>query len=229
MNGLLTLFRSMNRWALAAGLGAALGLGAPMIASAQDDAGVMGAERGRGHGRGHHGRGMRHRFGRMAEELGLTPAQQEQVRGVMSRAREERRALRDLPPEQRGPAMRQMRQRTRGQLEQILTPEQQTRARALRQQHGEQRMGRRLEHMRERLGLSPAQEARIRAIFERARAERQRIAAGTAAGQARHDALSALRTRTRDAMRNVLTPEQQARLGNGRGHGRGHERGRGHR
>lgn len=235
MNGLLTLFRSMNRVALAAGLGAMLGLGSPLLASAQDDGGIS-AERGRGHGRagmgrhgrgrhGHHGRGMAHGLGRMADELGLSEAQREQVRAVMSRARDEHRAARELPPEQRRAAMQQARERVRGQLDQILTPAQRARAEALRTQHGAERAERRVQHMTERLGLTPAQQGRVRAILERARAERERIMAGNAAGDARRQALEGLRTRTRTQIRAVLTPEQQARMPeHGRGEGRGHGR-----
>ncbi|MCZ7681485.1 MAG: Spy/CpxP family protein refolding chaperone [Sandaracinaceae bacterium] len=167
----------------------------PLLASAQDDGGVAAERRGHGragmgrhgrghHGPGHHGRGMAHRFGRMADELGLSEAQREQVRTVMARVRDEHRAARDLPPEERRAAMQQARERVRGQLEQILTPAQRARAEALRVQHGAERIDRRIEHMTERLGLTPAQQGRIRGILERAQAERLRILAGNAAGEA---------------------------------------------
>ena len=78
MNGLISLFRSLNRYTLAAGLGASLALAGPALASAQDDGGAPSCEGRRGHGhRGHH-RCMH--FGRMAGELGLTDAQQARMR-----------------------------------------------------------------------------------------------------------------------------------------------------
>lgn len=224
MTGLIDLLRSMNRWALAAGLGATLAVGAPMVASAQDFGGAH-AEHG------HHGRGMgaRH-FARMASELGLTPAQETQIRTIMQQARAEGRALREQTPAgQRGQAMRQLHERVRNQIRGVLTPEQQARAVALRQQHAAERGERRIERMRERLSLTPSQEAQIRGIFENARAQRAAIAQqGQPGSEAQRNAMRSLRQRTHEAVRDVLTPDQQALLDqHGRGHhGRGFGRGR---
>lgn len=207
MNGLLTLHPSMSRWMLAAGLGAAVALGAPVRASAQDDGGTAWES-----GHRHHRRGMRAHWGRMADELGLTEAQRAALRGVMTRAREQRRGLRELAPEERWAAMRRLHEQVRAEMARILTPEQQARAQALREEHRARGVERRLEHMRERLGLTPAQERQVRAILERSRAEGERIRSTTEPGEARRAALRALHDRTREAVRGVLTPEQQAQL-----------------
>ncbi len=231
MTGLIQILRSFTKsTALAAGLGATLALGAPMIASAQGGGGVVQADHGhgRGHGRGFgHRRGggmMAHRFERMSAELGLTDAQQQQIRAVFQQARQERQALRQQAPEQRGQAMRELHQRVRDQIQGILTPAQQAQARALRAQHGEARGEHRIERMRERLGLTPEQETQIRGIFEGARNEREQIRQSQLAPEARQRMMQALGQRTRDAMRQVLTPAQQQQMQQHMGrhrHGRG--------
>lgn len=227
MNGLISLFRSLNRYTLAAGLGASLALAGPALASAQDDGGAPSCEGRRGHRGGHHGRHGGAHFGRMAGELGLTDAQQARMRNVMAEAREERALLRELAPEERRAAAQALHERIRGQMEAILTPEQRARAEALRAQHREERGERRLERMQERLGLSASQAAQVRTILERSHAQREQI---RASGEGR-EAMRALRERTQSAIRGVLTPAQQSQLDaqraerGERGH-RGHRGGR---
>jgi len=218
MTGLLTFFRSMNRFALVAGLGASVALGGPALASAQDDGGAYAREH-----RGHHRRGGAH-FGRMAGELGLTAAQQQQMRSVMAQAREERQALRELPPEERRAAAREMRQRMRAEMQAILTPEQQERARELRAEHRERRFERRIERMQERLGLSDQQASQVRGILERSQAQRARIRESSQSREDAREAMRALHQRTQNAIRGVLTPEQAAELESMREGRRGHGR-----
>lgn len=230
MTGLIDLYRSMKRFTLAAGLGAAVGLAAPMMASAQDDGGTP-SMRSRGH---HHGGFRRQgnmrgniagRIDRMIEELGLTPAQQARIQSVLAQAREERRGLREQGGRRGSPEAQAHRQRVHAQIEQILTPAQRARAEQLRQQHRQQHGERRLAHMRERLELTPAQEAQVRSIMTRTRAERERITQTTEAGSdARREAMRGLHQRTGEAIRGVLTPEQQARMGRRGGFGRGPRR-----
>jgi Spy/CpxP family protein refolding chaperone len=220
MIGLLDISRSVHRFALATGLGAAVALSGPVLASAQDDGGTPHHEwHGRGHGH-RHGR-MEAHFERMARELSLTPEQEAQIRAVLDEAREERRALRDQFREGRRDAARALHARVQSRIEGILTPEQQQRARELRARHREARMERRLEHMKERLGLTDAQAAEVRSILERSHAEHRRILESTERGSdARRSAMQALHTQTRDALRGVLTPEQARELESHRPFGR---------
>ncbi len=221
MNGLISLFRSINRYTLAAGLGASLALAGPALASAQDDGGAPAFEGRRGHGhRGHH-RGMH--FGRMAGELGLTEAQQARMRNVMAEAREERQLLRELAPEERRAAAQALHERIRGQMQAILTPEQRARAEARRAEHRERRGERRLERMQERLDLSASQATQVRTILERSQAQRAEL---RASGD--REAMRALRERTQSAIRGVLTPAQQSQLDAQRAE-RGERGHRGHR
>lgn len=205
MTGLSHVFRAFNRFALVAGLGASLALGAPLLAHAQDDGGRYAREHRQ------HRRGGGH-FARMGDELGLTAQQREQMRNVMQQARAERASLRELPREQRRVAARELRQRTRARMQSILTPEQQARAQQLRAERRERRGERRIARMQERLGLSDQQASQVRGILERSKAERQRIRESSQTREEAREAMRALHERTQNAIRGVLTPEQASEL-----------------
>jgi Spy/CpxP family protein refolding chaperone len=90
-----------------------------------------------------------------------------------------------------------------------------------------ERLERRLAHMKDRLELTDEQVALIRPIFERMRAERQRVR--DLPNEERREAMRALHEQMRTELEGVLTPEQLAeaetmRRGFGR-HGRHGRRG----
>ena len=77
--------------------------------------------------RGRHGRRGGPMIGRLFRELELTDAQKEQVQPILESARERRRALRELPREERPAAIEAVHAEVRAQLVPILEPEQLTR------------------------------------------------------------------------------------------------------
>ena len=73
---------------------------------------------------------------RIVQYLNLTPQQQSQLRPIMRGERQQLQAVKgdpSLTPEQRRERLKEIRQQTKGQVGQILTPDQQERLRQLRQ------------------------------------------------------------------------------------------------
>lgn len=206
--------------------------------------------------RGAHGRRGRHltpeqrrehaaaRLQRLADELGLSDAQRAQVREIFDARREARQNLRAQSEGRRG-ANREERQAIREafrqQMQEVLTPEQAERFRALREarraERGERRGARHAERfarMSERLGLSEAQQQAMREAFEARREASEALRAeAREAGpsEQRHQERQAIREAFRAQVREILTPEQleqfrEMRERRGR-RGRGHRGGRG--
>ncbi|MEC7524826.1 MAG: Spy/CpxP family protein refolding chaperone [Myxococcota bacterium] len=92
--------------------------------------------------REHAQRRIDRRVERMTERLELSATQQQQVRGILQGAAQQRRALHEqarLDGEAPREAMQALRERTRTQVQSVLTSEQQSRAAELREQRRERR------------------------------------------------------------------------------------------
>jgi Spy/CpxP family protein refolding chaperone len=92
------------------------------------------------------------RMERMTEQLNLTEAQQEQIRGLLDEQRQQRDAQRAA---------------VRERIDAVLTPDQL----ALRDQQMEQRQTRKLDRMAERLDLTAEQQEAVTALMQEKRAD----------------------------------------------------------
>lgn len=207
-------FKTILRpFALAAGLGAAVGLAGPATtASAQDAPTAERGERGRrGHARGNHGhRGRRGMMRRAFAQLDLTDAQRAQIRTIRQTARAEGRALRASNDRA---ALRGHRQAVRAEIRSVLTPAQVERLGEMMQQRAANRVNRRVTRMTERLELSPTQAQQLTGILRGASSQRRAIReAGRVDGEPNREAMRALRTNTHAQIRSILTPTQAATL-----------------
>lgn len=229
------LSQYLTRAALVASLGLSLAAPAAM-ASAQDrgEAAARG-ERARGdradcdhrgkRGR-HHGRAAH--FRKDLRQLELTANQKAQVRAIMEDARERRQELRSQGRSEEARQARQtLRTETRRLILEVLTPAQRTELGELQEARRERKRARKLERMAERLELTDEQVATVRALFDQADAQRDRIRTSTEDPEARHRAMRQVREETRAAVLEVLTPEQRQemkthhdRKKGKRGHGR---------
>jgi hypothetical protein len=185
--------------------------GFPSDPTAVPQHGMRGMHRRGPHGgHGHHGRRMdpAQRLERMTQELGLTPAQVQQIQRIHANARAQREALRG---QGRSPEARQareaLRQQTRAQIEAVLTPAQRQLAAQRRDQRAAERLERRMQHMTERLALRPDQAQRIRGIVQQA--QQQHRALGR--GPEQREAHRALHERTMAQVDAVLDADQRAR------------------
>lgn len=160
---------------------------------------------------------------RIAQELGLTDAQKQQIQNYLQDARSQMEVLRNdttLTQEQRREQARSIRENTQARLKSVLTPDQQARAEQLRkdaqakmQQRREQAVDRRLERMTGELGLNSSQAAAIKSLNEQARTQARSIRENSTLSQEQKiQQLQALRESTRNQIKAHLTGEQQARL-----------------
>ena len=207
MNSILDILKPLKSFALAGGLAAAVGLAAPISASAQ------GGDAEISESRGHHHRGRRarhHRRGpRMAAELNLSDAQRAQLREAREAARPRMEAARESGDRE---AMRALHREMREQFRAVLTPEQRERAQALRAEHAQRRVPRRVEGMTERLSLTERQQQQVRGILQGAAQQRRALREQARLDGTRpREAMQALRERTHQQVQSVLTAEQQAR------------------
>jgi Spy/CpxP family protein refolding chaperone len=224
-----TLFRTFRHGALVA----ALGLSAPAFAAAQGPSDSGGAAQGRcdhhGHG-GHHGRHGHHghhRGGHFARELlgqlDLTENQRAQVDAILASARERRQ---ELFQQGRSDAARQemraLHEETKRLIDEVLTPAQRAQAQALMQRKHQERLEHRVERMTESLSLTSSQATRVRAIFERADAQRRALRGGDGAPDSTRAAMRALHESTRREVDAVLTPAQREQAAAQREARRGH-------
>ena len=160
----------------------------------------------------------------MFRQLDLTDNQKAQIRAIRESAREQR-------GEHRGDraARRAAHQETRALIMDVLTPAQRAQAEQLRAAQATEGMTRRIEHMTERLSLTPAQVTRITRIFEQSQTDRAGLR--RMQGEERAAAARALRESTKNAIEAVLTPAQRTqaaemRENRGRRGQRGEGRGR---
>jgi hypothetical protein len=166
------------------------------------------------------GPGMMMMGGQMGEELGITEAQQEQMRAAMQEMMEEMRASRDegeeLSQEDRMARMTEMREAMQQKVEGILTTEQVERSGQLRlQMEGTRALSR--DEVAEDLGLSTEQKGQLEAIGERVRSQMEEMGQAMRDGdqtdrEAARERFTALRERADQARMSVLTDDQKTQL-----------------
>lgn len=160
---------------------------------------------------------------RLAQELGLTDTQKQQIQDYLKDSRSQLEVLRNdttLTPEQRRAQAQQIRQNTQARLKSVLTPDQQSKAEQLRadaqqklQDRREQAVDRRLDRMTSQLGLDSSQSAAIRSLNEQARNQAKTIRENSSLTQEQKiQQLQALRQGTRDQINGTLTAEQKTKL-----------------
>ncbi len=123
-----------NKW-MAGVLGAALAIGVPVFAqtagdAAQDNPQAQTAPKGHRH----HGERMQ----KLSQELNLTADQQAKIKPIFQQARTQGKTIHQdasLTKEQKMAKMKELHQTTMAQMNEILTPEQQTQWKQLREQH----------------------------------------------------------------------------------------------
>ncbi|MEM9188979.1 MAG: Spy/CpxP family protein refolding chaperone [Myxococcota bacterium] len=152
------------------------------------------------------------RFARIQERLGLSEEQAVEVRPILERAHEERRALRDLPRPERREAARALREQTRTELTSILSAEQleafDTR-RGRRGRHGRHGHGG-LRALGAELDLTDEQRTAFEQVVERWRASRQEQP--DLSREERRSAREARLAEARAELEPVLSAEQLARF-----------------
>lgn len=158
------------------------------------------------------------RLQQAARELGLTPAQRAQLRGMAVHAFVESASchMENVPPEERAERLFATRKEFFAGVERVLTPAQRTRAKAMwetRRPQVEAAVETRLAKAAERLDVTPEQKERLEAIATETRAELDRLQKDPTLDDPTRLAkgLAALEE-GRDRGLVVLTPEQRAQV-----------------
>ena len=145
------------------------------------------------------GEGMR---SELAERLGLSPEQREQMRSVLQAARAEAEKATDPA------AKRQIYEQAFEKIKTtVLNPEQQKKLAEVRENPG-MRAHETLDRMGERLGLTADQKTQAQAILKAAHEEAEKAPDREAKAKIFHDAMEKIKT-------TVLTPDQQKKMGEG--------------
>ena len=165
------------------------------------------------------------RVEKMTEKLGLSEAQAKKIRGILDTAAAERGDIVERAGGDRKAArgeLKALRKKVRGDIRQVLTPEQQAQAKTMfkghkKGRHGKKghhrRMGKRLDKMKAELALSEAQSEKIEGIFRETRqANRALIEGSDGDRSAVRPQLKANRKAAMARVRAQLTPEQQAKF-----------------
>ena len=123
-----------NKW-MAGVLGAALAIGVPIFAqTATADSSSQDAQAAPTGPRHHRGNRMQ----KLSQELNLTADQQAKIKPIFQQARAQGKTIHQdasLTKEQKMAKMKELHQTTMAQMNEILTPEQQTQWKQLREQH----------------------------------------------------------------------------------------------
>lgn len=179
-------------------------------------------ERRGGYGREH---GPEARAERLIRALGLEGAQADNVRAALEARAPEAEALRSEAREQwraHRAARRELRARLRAEIAEVLTPEQRAKHQANRETRRAERGFRgaerpapeaRLARMTEELGLTEAQQARVRDILAAHNNERAALCQQVRETHAlMREKREALQARVREDLARLLSPEQLQRL-----------------
>lgn len=208
----------MKRLVISAVLSTAImAAGIPAIAQAANDtqSGTNGAstQNAPGKGYGHRGAHMRQM---MISKLNLTPQQQDQLKPIFQKQREQAQAIKQdttLTVDQKKQKFDALRQDTQTQVNSVLTPEQQQQWAQMKAE-GKQRMAANRQkmgaRMAEKLNLSQAQQDQIKPIMEKRREQAKSIWQDNSLTQdQKRTKMQQLHQDTQAQLNNVLTPEQQ--------------------
>lgn len=188
------------------GLSTVLGTGI----SAQAAPGANGGGQGEGRGGRKGGRGGMN-LQRMAQKLNLTAAQQSQLQTIFEGSRAQSQEIRNdssLTDAQKKERLKALHASARRAVMNVLTPAQQAQ---LRQMMAQRRKGG--QHLAKNLNLSDTQKAQLKDIRQRAKADMMAVRNDTSLTQAqKRTSLQAIRAQMREAINQILTPEQQAQM-----------------
>ncbi len=178
---------------------------------------------------GHHGRHGAH-MREMMTKLNLSQQQQDQLKPIFEKQREEAKAIRQdtsLTEDQKKQKFDALRQDTQTQVNSVLTTEQQqqwAQMKANRQQHmadGRQKLA-------EKLNLTQAQQDQIKPIMEKQREQAKAIRQDNSLSQdQKRTKMQALHQDTQTQLNAILTPEQQQQWQQMRQNFRQHRHGQG--
>lgn len=158
------------------------------------------------------------RMAKMNEKLQLTQDQQAKVKDILSDQWTKQQAIRSntsLSQQDARTQMRELRKSEHEQIMNVLTPEQQQKAKEMHKgEKGARGMaGKRMGYMARELNLTDAQKAQLKPIFEQQRAQMKALKADTSLTQEqKHEKFQQLRADGRKQFLAVLTPEQQQKL-----------------
>jgi Spy/CpxP family protein refolding chaperone len=171
-----------------------------------------------------YGKGGEERLAKMTEQLALSPEQVASIKRIHEEHSTKLDALRaTAESEQRNTAMKELRKSERKAVQDVLTPEQRTKAEALReerkaarasgheQKDPAERAAARTAWMTKELGLTAEQAQKVEAIQLQHLTKMQEVKGITDEAQ-RKSAMKEIRKSQKAAMQAVLTKEQQARL-----------------
>lgn len=181
--------------------------------------------------RGHRGAHMRQM---MINKLNLSQQQQDQLKPIFQKQREQAQAIRQdstLTADQKKQKFDALRQDTQTQVNSVLTPEQQQQWAQMKAE-GKQRMAENRQkmgaRMAERLNLSQAQQDQIKPIMESRREQAKAIWQDNSLTRDQKRAkMQELHSQTQAQVNTILTPEQQQQWQQMRQNFRQHRHGRG--
>jgi Spy/CpxP family protein refolding chaperone len=205
----------MKRVMITIALGAAmLATGAMAQTSSTDQSNNSTAtqpEQGKHHfGRRHHG-GMNMK--KMAEKLNLSQQQQDQLKPIFEKQREQAKAIRQdnsLTQDQKKEKMQALHQDFQTQVSGILTPEQQQQVAQMKANGREHMRGKMGARMAEKLNLSQQQQDQLKPIFEKQHEQMRAIWQDNSLSKdQKKEKMQALRQDFQTQINDVLTPDQQ--------------------
>lgn len=212
-------YRKMKRVLISAVLSTAMMMtGSLAIAQTATDAqsGTNATQNGPGMGYGHRGPRAGNMRQMMISKLNLTQQQQDQLKPIFQKQREQAQAIRQdstLTADQKKQKFDALRQDTHAQINSVLTPEQQQQW-AQMQAQGKQRMAANRQNMgarlAQKLNLSQAQQDQIKPIMEKQREQAKAIWQDNSMTQdQKREKMQALHQGTQAQLNSILTPEQQ--------------------
>jgi Spy/CpxP family protein refolding chaperone len=229
----------MKRFLISAALSTAIvAAGIPAVAQTTNNSpngtgGATQSDSAKAYGhRGHHGGDMGQRI---AQKLNLTQQQQDQLKPIFEKQREQAKAIKQdtsLSADQKKQKFDALRQDTQTQLNSVLTPEQQQQWAQMKAQHQEHK-GERGEKMggarlAEKLNLSQQQQDQLKPIMEKQREQAKAIWQDNSLSQdQKKQKMQALHQDTRTQMNAILTPEQQQQMQQMRQNFKQHRHGQG--
>jgi Spy/CpxP family protein refolding chaperone len=167
-------------------------------------------------------RGFHHRAGfqHISKELNLSQQQQDQLKPIMEKQRQEIQAIRkdtSLTADQKKQKFQALHQDFQNQMNGVLTPEQQQQWQQMKAQ-GKQRHEKMGERMAQKLNLSAQQQEQIKPLMQKQREQARAIWQDSSLTQdQKKQKMQALHQETQAQMNTILTAEQQQQMQQMRG------------
>ena len=164
---------------------------------------------------GKHGFGRRHHGGmkKMAEKLNLSQQQQDQLKPIFEKQREQAKAIwkdSSLTEGQKNEKMQALHQDFQTQVSGILTPAQQQQLAQMKENGKEHMRGKMGARMAEKLNLSQQQQDQLKPIFEKQHEQMRAIWQDNSLSKdQKKEKMQALRQDFKTQINGVLTPDQQ--------------------